>query len=543
MRRRYILIFCIAASPFPAMTRKRDIPIPRQKSFALPVVNPFVSGLRFSRIQTVKVFVMSVTIAPIRFILFSLLIIVGWLLARLFTVGMPLYPEKPVPKWRRALFQIVGVIGRVQLFTLGFLWIKTTGRRASRNEAPILVFAPHSTYFDTLAWFSSFPMPSSVSRMENAQTPLIGALLKTQEPVLVSRQDANSRQKSIRDIHHRATAKENWPQLGMFPEGTCTNRQALISFKAGAFIPGCSVQPVVIRYPNELDTYTWTMVGPGGMKLLWLTMCQLYSRFEIEYLPVYNPSGEEKENPKLFATNVRKVMASALDVPITDHTFEDCRLMYHAKSRNLPLESGLIEFSKLSKKLGMDIDGMRELLDEFAEISQSCNDGLMGIEEFSQYLKLPITNELQELFDLYDRNGNGFIDFREYVIGMSLVSQAAVTEKTVKLAFKVFDRDCDGFVSSEELDQVLKSVFGQDFETSSIYDKIDREKTGKVDYDQFYSFATRRPEYAKLFTSYTELEQEDMSAKFTLPCTGLEHELQEEPSSSVTHRSKQSKME
>ena len=35
------------------------------------------------------------------------------------------------------------------------------------------------------------------------------------------------------------------------------------------------------------------------------------------------------------------------------------------------------------------------------------------------------------------QSGSGFIDFREYVIGMSLVSQAAVTEKTVKLAFKV----------------------------------------------------------------------------------------------------------
>lgn len=35
------------------------------------------------------------------------------------------------------------------------------------------------------------------------------------------------------------------------------------------------------------------------------------------------------------------------------------------------------------------------------------------------------------------KNGSGVIDFREYVIGMSLISQAAVTEKTVKLAFKV----------------------------------------------------------------------------------------------------------
>lgn len=75
----------------------------------------------------------------------------------------------------RALFQIMGAFGRLQFYILGFFWIKSTGRRASRSEAPILVFAPHSSYFDSLLWFASFPVPSPVSRLENASTPLIGS--------------------------------------------------------------------------------------------------------------------------------------------------------------------------------------------------------------------------------------------------------------------------------------------------------------------------------------------------------------------------------
>lgn len=45
------------------------------------------------------------------------------------------------------------------------------------------------------------------------------------------------------------------------------------------------------------------------LRLLWLTMTNFYSRCEIEYLPVYNPSEEEQANPSLYAKNVRDVMA------------------------------------------------------------------------------------------------------------------------------------------------------------------------------------------------------------------------------------------
>ena len=74
----------------------------------------------------------------------------------------------------RALFQVIGMIGRVQFFVMGFMWITVKGKRASNDEARILVIAPHSSFFDALTWFSSFPMASSVSRVENIKAPFIG---------------------------------------------------------------------------------------------------------------------------------------------------------------------------------------------------------------------------------------------------------------------------------------------------------------------------------------------------------------------------------
>ena len=56
-------------------------------------------------------------------------------------------------------------------------------------------------------------------------------------------------------------------------------------------------------------------------------MSQFYQRIEVEYLPVYTPSGKELSNPALYGKNVRALMAQALDVPVTNHAFEDVRLL------------------------------------------------------------------------------------------------------------------------------------------------------------------------------------------------------------------------
>ena len=45
----------------------------------------------------------------------------------------------------------------------------------------------------------------------------------------------------------------------------------------------------------------------------------------------------------------------ALGVPVTDHTYDDCRLMQKASKLHMPANAGLVEFEKLHKKLGWEI--------------------------------------------------------------------------------------------------------------------------------------------------------------------------------------------
>lgn len=479
--------------------------VPRQASFfPPPVPNPFVQQTRISAARRLQMILLGIILLPVRALLVGLVLLLAWPFAVISTVCCPKKLTHPISDWRRKITQpALKFLGRAMFFSMGFR-VTVKGKVASPLEAPIFVVAPHSTFFDGIACVVA-GLPSLVSRNENAQTPLVGRLLRALQPVLVSRVDPDSRKNTINEIKKRATSGGQWPQILVFPEGTCTNRSCLITFKPGAFIPGVPVQPVLLRYPNKLDTVTWTWQGYTFIQLCVLTFCQLFTKVEIEFMPVQTPSEEEKNDPVLFASRVRNLMAEALEIPVTDHTYEDCRLMISAGQLTLPMEAGLVEFTKISRKLKLDWDGIRKHLDEYASIASSSKGGRIGIEEFAEYLKLPVSDVLRQLFALFDRNNDGSIDFREYVIGLAVLCNPANTEDIIQVAFKLFDVDEDGYITEEEFCTILQASLGvPDLNVSGLFREI--AQGDSVSYEEFKSFALKHPEYAKIFTTYLDLQ-------------------------------------
>ncbi|XP_076448987.1 lysophosphatidylcholine acyltransferase 2-like isoform X2 [Babylonia areolata] len=487
--------------------RKRPIEFPRMHSVDQPrVQNPFVHRLQFSTLDIIKIVVMSITLAPLRLLLAILIILMVWPLAAIGNFCTCAEDkEKPLRGWKRGYSKVLRFFLRAVFFVCGFHWVKVQGKSTTSKEAPIVVAAPHSSMFDALAVLLTCELGSGVSRDSNAKIPIIGHIIQYARPVFVRREDPNSRHNTIREIQRRSQSGGEWPQIYIFPEGTCSNRTCLITFKAGAFIPGVAVQPLCIRYPNRLDTMTWTWDGPGAWKLLWLTLCQLHNHMEVEYLPVYHPSKEERTNPKLFANNVRRVMAECLELPVTDHTYDDCRLMMRAGSLNLPLEAGLVEFQKLHNKLGFSFDQMKELLQKFQTIDRS-GSGSVTLTEFAEYLHLPVSPALEEVFTLYDRDQSGTINFREYIIGLSLIANPANSEDTLRQAFQLFDKDNKGYITQEELEIILCNAFTMDAdEADELFSQADTDKDGKITYKDFRTYAEEKPEYASLFVKYHEM--------------------------------------
>ncbi|XP_043383138.1 lysophospholipid acyltransferase LPCAT4 isoform X2 [Chelonia mydas] len=281
--------------------------------------NPFVHELRLTGAQRAKFYLLGTVLAPLRVALAFIVLFLIWPFALLQVLHRSEEELKePLMDWRSSVsYSSVYLLSRLMFFLLGFMQIRVRGQRASRLEAPILVAAPHSTFFDPIILLPC-DIPMVVSRTENLHVPVIGALLRFNQAILVSRHDPASRKKVVEEVKRRATSQGKWPQVLFFPEGTCSNKKALLKFKPGAFIAGVPIQPILVRYPNSLDSTTWAWQGPGVLKVIWLTASQLCTTVEVEFLPVYQPSAEESINPTLYASNVQRAMARALGIPATE---------------------------------------------------------------------------------------------------------------------------------------------------------------------------------------------------------------------------------
>ena len=64
---------------------------------------------------------------------------------------------------------------RTMFFFVGFHWITVRGRRVSCHEAPMLVVAPHSSYFDALTCVF-MELTTVVAKAETLYAPIFGSM-------------------------------------------------------------------------------------------------------------------------------------------------------------------------------------------------------------------------------------------------------------------------------------------------------------------------------------------------------------------------------
>ncbi|XP_026673102.1 lysophosphatidylcholine acyltransferase isoform X2 [Ceratina calcarata] len=480
-------------------------------SLGADILNPFVHRLELdTTYDKLKTAFLTVALLPFRLAAITALVIMAWLLACLGLLGLSEEDlrKAPLKGWRRKIVPWLCFMGRLT-YQAGGMRIVVRGRQATRAEAPILVVAPHSTFMDGgIVYITGFP--SIIVRRESGLNPFIGKLINYTQPVYVWREDPNSRQNTIKEIIERATSKEDWPQVMIFPEGTCTNRSCLITFKSGAFYPGVPVQPVCIRYPNKLDTVTWTWEGPGALKLLWLTLTQLNSSCEIEFLPVYKPSEAEKTDPKLYANNVRRLMAEALQIPVSDYTYDDCRIITKAHQLHIPRASIIVEAHKLRNKLGL---GSAKTEEELVQKKTERFSDEVDLHEFAQILRIdekePAT---QQLFRIHDREATGKIDLEEYLFTVLATKNANSELDKIETAFEVCGTKTLSCIDKLELRKALKLSLNMSAEESDkIFQnsKIDPSDT-TVNFEFVLAALAARAEYAHIFAGSTETRKKNI---------------------------------
>ncbi|KAF7235633.1 Lysophospholipid acyltransferase LPCAT4 [Varanus komodoensis] len=462
-------------------------------------------------------YVLGVVLAPIRVALAFVVLFLIWPFALLQVVGLQEETlQEPFSGWRNTVsHSSVYVLSRLMFFLLGFMRIRVRGQRASRLEAPILVAAPHSTFFDPIILLPC-DLPKVVSRTENLHVPVIGALLRFNQAILVSRHDPASRKKVVEEVKKRATSQGKWPQVLFFPEGTCSNKKALLKFKpgkkeqvwsegvgGGAFISGVPVQPVLIRYPNSLDSTTWAWRGPGVLKVIWLTASQPCTTVEVEFLPVYQPSPEEAENPTLYANNVQKVMAKALGIPATECEFVGNLPVTVVGRLRVALEPRIWELGKVLRKTRC-LPGRSKCRLDSDLVGTS---GKLRPTELADWLGVDSPEVVEGLRVYFQQDSEGNMDSREVALALEALEAEHNPQELTRRAFELFsevDETGDLRLRQDGLCAILRLLLGTpSADGAELYGRLcgDHSQNG-LTLDEFQDFSLRHPDYARLFSTY-----------------------------------------
>lgn len=97
-------------------------------------------------------------------------------------------------------------------------------------------------------------------------------------------------------------------------------------------------------------------------------------------------------------------------------------------------------------------------------------------------------SEIQSIIDEFDHDDKGALNFEEFLEMM--VQKAKVennVDEDIKEAFRIFDKDSDGYVSADEMKQTLSS-FGVQIsreEVVKIIESVDGDRDKMLNFSEF----------------------------------------------------------
>lgn len=254
-----------------------------------------------------------------------------------------------LPAWRRRIVVFAThILARGLLLALGFWSIEGEDHpeydAAAAKRATII--SNHSSLADPclLAYLHA---PAFVAKSHVWMIPGVGMVGAAQHAFYIDRMHGTAVSITEKIAERQRLLDQSripLPQVAIFPEGTTTNGHHLLRFRTGAFVAGKPVVPVLIKYDYKFFSPSYETINTG--RYLIGLLSQVRNRVRYYRLPVYYPSLEERNDPVLFANNVRKLTLEESHrvfgeklIP-SDSNFVD-KLEYHSLVRGTKLKKGL----------------------------------------------------------------------------------------------------------------------------------------------------------------------------------------------------------
>jgi len=133
---------------------------------------------------------------------------------------------------------------------------------------------------------------------------------------------------------------------------------------------------------------------------------------------------------------------------------------------------------------------LKEKFDEQAE------DGSINTIQLGHVLRAlgynPTAGEVVDMAETVDKDGTGMLDFPEFLLMMAAKNRASEAEEDIREAFKVFDKDGNGYITAMELRFVMNNL-GEKLTEEEIEEMIveaDIDGDGQINYEEFVKLMT-----------------------------------------------------
>lgn len=178
------------------------------------------------------------------------------------------------------------------------------------------------------------------------------------------------------------------------------------------------------------------------------------------------------------------------------------------------------ELQELKKATYFD---RKELQQWYKGFLKDCPSGQLDKEEFKNIYKqfFPFGNSVpfaEYVFNVFDKDKNGTIDFREFIVALSITSRGSLEEKLV-WAFQLYDINNDGQISYDEMLAIVSAIYKmvgsmvqlpEDESTpekrvAKLFRLMDKDEDGEITLEEFREGSKIDPTIVSALKLYDDL--------------------------------------